>query len=84
MANIDLPDDIKLIAANQIRDYLRGEFDLELGRFEAETVLEFFTEKIGAHFYNRGLMDAQALLASQVEIFNDGIYQLEKPVDRRP
>lgn len=84
MAKIDLPDAVKAVAANQIRDYLRGEFDLELGRFEAETVLDFFTEKIGAHFYNRGLMDAQAVLASQVELFNDAIYQLEKPVDQRP
>lgn len=54
---------------------------MDLGQFDAEFVLKFFSEEVGAYFYNRGLLDAQAMLASRLEIIQDGIYELEKPTD---
>ena len=43
-----------------------------------EFLLDFFAREIGAFFYNRGLYDAQTLLASRMEIVAEAIYELEK------
>ena len=62
----------------RIQAHVQDEFDLELGRFEAEGVAAFFSNVLGPQFYNRGLHDAQALLTKQVDLFNDAVYQLER------
>ncbi|MBB4006122.1 DUF2164 domain-containing protein [Allorhizobium taibaishanense] len=62
----------------RIQGHLAGEHGLELGRFEVESLIDFLAGTLGTHFYNRGLADAQTLLAEQVDRFNDGIYQLER------
>jgi len=78
---IEFSDEEKEILVQKIRTYFDKEMDYELGQFEAEFVLKFFSEEVGAYFYNRGLLDAQAMIASRVEIIQDGIYELEKPTD---
>lgn len=65
-----------------IQSHFQKEFALELGRFEAEGVAEFFSNVLGPQFYNRGLHDAQALLAKQVDLFNDAVYQLERTEEK--
>ncbi|WP_159948294.1 DUF2164 domain-containing protein [Rhizobium sp. 18065] len=65
----------------RIQSHFKKEFDLDLGRFEAEGVAEFFSNVLGPQFYNRGLHDAQALLAKQIDLFNDAVYQLERTSD---
>jgi uncharacterized protein (DUF2164 family) len=62
----------------RIQRHLVSEHDVELGRFEVETLIEFMTGTIGVQCYNRGLHDAQALLAENIERFNDGVFQLER------
>jgi len=69
-------DQAAIVAA--VRDYFLTEFELDVGRFEAEAILTFFAKEIGAHFYNRGLYDAQAVVTNQIEVINDAIYQLEQ------
>jgi uncharacterized protein (DUF2164 family) len=65
-----------------VQSHFKKEFDLELGRFEAEGVAEFFSKVLGPQFYNRGLHDAQALLAKQIDLFNDAVYQLERTPEK--
>lgn len=62
----------------RVSRHLASEHDVELGRFEVESLIEFMTGTIGVQCYNRGLQDAQALLAEAVERFNDGVFQLER------
>ncbi|UYC14295.1 DUF2164 domain-containing protein [Xanthomonas sp. CFBP 8445] len=38
---------------------------------------------MGAHYYNRGLHDARALLATQLDSLDDALYQLQQPTDTR-
>ena len=64
---------------SKIKEYFRDKLDQEIGGFDAEFLLDFFAEEVGAHFYNQGLHDAQALLAGKVEELADSIYELEKP-----
>ncbi|WP_343204220.1 DUF2164 domain-containing protein [Xanthomonas campestris] len=53
----------------------------QIGRFDAEFLLDFFAEEVGAYFYNRGVYDAQAILAGKLEDLGEAIYQLERPTD---
>ncbi|MCL6708560.1 DUF2164 domain-containing protein [Pseudomonas sp. R2.Fl] len=73
-------DDLTLLVS-RVQEHFESEFELELGRLEAEALLEFFVEQLGGHFYNRGLYDAQSVLLGKIEDLNDSIYQLEQPTD---
>ena len=54
--------------------------DQELGQFDADFLLDFFTTELGAIYYNRGLFDAQALMAEKLELISEQIVELELPV----
>ena len=45
--------------------------------FDAELLLDFFTDEIGPYFYNQGLWDAWAVLLECVENMNEAIYAIE-------
>ena len=62
----------------RLQDYCDTELDRELGSFEAQFLLDFISETMGAFYYNRGVYDAQALLQEQLEHVGESIYQLEK------
>ncbi|MBN6102349.1 DUF2164 domain-containing protein [Xanthomonas sp. CFBP 8703] len=69
--------------AEQLQRYLREELQQQIGSFEAEFLLDFVAERIGAQFYNRGLQDARAQLATQWDVLDDALYQLEQPTETR-
>jgi uncharacterized protein (DUF2164 family) len=61
-----------------IQVYFRDELDHDIGQLPAELLLDFIGARIGVHFYNRGLYDAQAVLAAKVEDITEAIYGLER------
>lgn len=65
----------------KIKLYFSEELDQKIGDFDAEFLLDFFSEEIGAYFYNRGIYDAQALLSKQCDNLQESFYALEKPTD---
>ena len=83
MAEITFSKEELAAITGRIQLYFREELDQELGQFDAQFLLEFFTEEIGGYFYNRGLYDAQALLNDKLEDISDALYQLEKPTGGR-
>jgi uncharacterized protein (DUF2164 family) len=62
----------------KIQAYFEAELDQEIGAIPAELLLNFFTETIGAFYYNQGLADAQAVFAKSIDDINDQIYGLEQ------
>ena len=80
---IKLNEADKTRLVHKLQDYFVREFDQDLGRFEAEFLLDFLAAEIGAGFYNQGLYDARAVLEKHVEELGEAIYQLEKPVALR-
>lgn len=78
MPKLDFSSEDQAAIVARVRDYFLSEFELDVGCFEAEGMLEFFAGEISAHFYNRGLYDAQAVITNQIEAINDAIYQLEQ------
>ncbi len=64
--------------SDALKAYFSDELDRELGQFEAEFLLDFIGRELGAYFYNRGLYDAQALLAGRIDELGDAILELEQ------
>ena len=81
MADIEFTRDEKAAIVRKIRLYFDQELDQEIGQFDAEFLLDFFAEEVGAYFYNRGLYDARAVVEQQVEAIGDSLYEIEKPTE---
>ncbi len=81
MATIKFSPQEKAQIITKIQQYFDRELDQDIGQFDADFLLDFFTEQIGGYFYNRGLFDAQQLINERVEQLGDAIYELEQPVN---
>ena len=81
MSGIKFSKDEKEHIIRKIKLYFSEELEQKIGQFDAEFLLDFFSEEVGAYYYNRGLFDAQAILESKLENIADAIYELEKPTD---
>ncbi|CAN5444416.1 DUF2164 domain-containing protein [soil metagenome] len=66
---------------SKLREYFERELDQELGRFDAEFLLDFITKHFGGHYYNQGLHDALAVVMSRMDEFKEAVYALEQPTD---
>ena len=62
----------------RLQAYFRDELDQELGGLPAEMLLDFLGREIGPFFYNRGLYDAQAIVAKKAEDISEAIAGLER------
>ena len=81
MANIEFTREQKILLVSQIQKYFAKELDQEIGDFDAEFLLDFFSDKIGGYYYNQGLNDARALLDEKLETITESFYELEKVND---
>ena len=79
MAEIKFSKEEKDILIDKIQTYFQDELDRDLGQFEGDFLLDFFSKEIGSFFYNQGLRDAQSVLEERLETINDAIYKIEKP-----
>jgi len=70
----------KTLLIDKLQRYFNDELEQELGQFDADFLLDFFTQELGALYYNRGLYDAQALMAEKLELISEQIVELELPV----
>ena len=81
MSKLKFTPEEKAQIVHKVKVYFEEELDQTIGTFEAEFLIDFFGEQIGAHFYNQGLSDAQTLVAQKVEDIGDSIYELERPTE---
>ena len=81
LALIEFSKEEKETIVGQIRRNFREELDREIGRFEAEFLLEFFAKEIGCYYYNQGLSDARAVFQNKLESIDDALYEIEKPTE---
>ncbi len=83
MSGIAFDKDEKAVIVRRIQLYFSEELKQSIGQFDAEFLLDFIGQELGAYFYNRGLHDAQAAIAARLEDVQDALYQLEQPTDYR-
>ena len=72
-------DEIDRIVS-KVKKYFETELNQEIGGFEAEFLVDFFSKEIGSYFYNKGITDAQSLFTNKAEEIGYLIQDLEKPV----
>ena len=63
-----------------LRDHLKGEFEFELGQFEALDLLDFLAETLGPIYYNQALYDGQAVLRKRADDLIEALQAIEQPV----
>lgn len=80
MKRIEFSKEETRAAVGELRDYFRSELDQDLGELPAQMLLDFIAEKIGVHFYNRGLYDARAVLEAKADDIAEAILGLERQV----
>ena len=83
MSAIRFDAEEKALLVGKLQAYFERELAQPLGRFDAEFLLDFVSEQLGAHYYNRGVRDAQVLLAAKFDDLADACYQLERPTELR-
>lgn len=81
MKPIEFNSQEKEVLVDKIKDYFESELNQEIGQFDAEFLLDFFSEKVGGYYYNRGLADAQLAIRSKLDDIEMEIESLEKPTD---
>lgn len=81
MANIEFTQQQKILLVSEIQKYFDKELNQDIGDFDAEFLLDFFSEKVGGYYYNQGLNDARALLDEKLETITESFYELEKVND---
>lgn len=78
---IEFSKDEKALLVDKIKHYFEAELKQEIGGFDAEFLLDFISNEIGAYFYNRGLYDARNQLQAKLDDLSESIYLLEQPTD---
>jgi uncharacterized protein (DUF2164 family) len=78
MSIIEFTKEEKEVIVKKIKLYFTQELDQEIGQFDAQFLLDFFSEEVGSYFYNRGLYDAQSILEKRLDDISEAIYELEK------
>ncbi len=78
MSKIELDQTAKDEITKRLKDYLYEELNVEIGSFDAQYLLDFFSEQVGYQYYNQGLADALKAFDGKLEEFNELIYLLEK------
>jgi uncharacterized protein (DUF2164 family) len=78
---IEFTKEEKAALVDKIQRYFQTELDQEIGQFDTEFLLDFFSEHLGAYYYNRGLYDARSILEQRLVDITEAIYEIEKPTD---
>ena len=71
----------KSLLIDKLQRYFAKELEQDLAQFDADFLLDFFTQELGAIYYNRGLYDAQTLMSEKLELISEQIVELELPVN---
>lgn len=62
-----LSDETRKKAIKEIIAFFQTERDEEIGQLAADSLLDFFIEKIGPQLYNQGIDDAKDSLRKEIE-----------------
>ena len=77
MAEIKFSTEEKALLVHKLKDYFDKELDQEIGQFDCEFLLDFISKELGAHYYNKGLSDAQTIVSSKLDDITDAFYEIE-------
>ncbi|MCW8824852.1 MAG: DUF2164 domain-containing protein [Gammaproteobacteria bacterium] len=79
MSDIKFSKDETDRIVQKIKAYFNDELSQEIGGFDAEFLIDFFSKEIGPHFYNQALSDALTLFSEKADELSYLVQELEKP-----
>jgi len=65
-------------ALQLLKDFLEQRFELDLGSFEVQEVLDLVSREIAPHYYNKAIFDVQSHLKERFESIESDLWALEK------
>ncbi|MBM7061077.1 DUF2164 domain-containing protein [Pseudomonas sp. UL073] len=77
-ASLTLDSAQEQAALQSLKAFLEERFELQLGTFEVQEVLELFTREVAPLFYNKAIADVQAHLADRFQSIESDLWALEK------
>jgi len=80
MSLINLTNEQKDTLIDKLQTYFDHELGQEIGRFDAEFLVDFIGKEFGAHYYNQGLSDARTVVTQQADSIAEAIYEIEQPI----
>ena len=81
MPRIALSAQEKAHLVARLQKYFAENLAADLDRFDAELLIAFIAEDLGAVFYNRGLADAQDVVHERLLLVQDAIAELAEPTE---
>ena len=81
MKPVEFDNQEKAILVDKVKQYFENELNQDIGQFDAEFLIDFFSVNIGSYYYNRGLSDAQLAIRTKLDDIESEIESLEKPTD---
>lgn len=78
VALLELEGGQQQAALQVLKNFLEDRFELELGSFEVQEVLDLIGREIAPHYYNKAIADTQALLAERFVSLESDLWALEK------
>lgn len=78
MSDISFSDEEKKILVRKIQHYFQKELSEDIGGFDAEFLLDFFSREIGPYHYNQGLHDARNVIEEKTQDMIQTFYEMEK------
>ncbi|MGG3972960.1 DUF2164 domain-containing protein [Bacillus paranthracis] len=78
MMNIKIPNDKKEELVAQIQQFFVEEDLGEIGRFQAERLIEEMIKLVGPFAYNQAIGDARKLVTEKLSNIEEDLYVLEK------
>ncbi|MGG0458953.1 DUF2164 domain-containing protein [Bacillus mycoides] len=78
MMNIKIPTDKKEELVAQIQQFFVEEDLDEIGRFQAERLIEEMIKLVGPSAYNQAIGDARKLVTEKLSNIEEDLYVLEK------
>ncbi len=81
MSDVEFTSEEKKILVQRIQDYFHNELSEEIGQFDAEFLLDFFSREIGPYHYNHGLQDARTFIEENSQNLSQTFYEMEKPTE---
>ena len=73
-----LPASEEQAALQLLKRFLDERFELQLGSFEVQELLDLFSREIAPHYYNKAVADVQALLSERFASLESDVWALEK------
>jgi len=78
MSDIKFSNVEKSAIVARLKSYFASELNQDIGQFDAEFLLDFFSREIGPYYYNRALYDARKIINGSVDTINEALYAIEK------